>query len=201
MKKATSYTLDRTLPFILMAAGLVGLLASLVLTYDKIQILQNPSYNPVCNLNPIFSCLSIMKTEQASLFGMPNTVFGIIGYTALLTFGVLLASGARFKRGIWIVAQVGATLGLVFMHYLFFQGVYRIGAICPWCFLVWMITIPTFWYVTLYNLRTNAIVLPQKYKRVAEWLQQNHGNVLGLWYVIIFLVLLERFWYYWKTLI
>src|SRR5690606_27911379 len=142
--------------------GVVGILASFALTYDKIQVLKlGDAYEPSCNINPILSCGSIMQAEQASLLGVPNTIFGLIAFTALVTFGFVLASGATVKKWIWQQAQLASTLGVVFMHYLFFQGVYRINAICPWCFAVWMITIPIFWYITLYNLQQKNVSLPK----------------------------------------
>jgi len=35
-----------------------------------------------------------MNTQQASFLGVPNSVYGLIAFTVLLTFGVLLAGGA-----------------------------------------------------------------------------------------------------------
>lgn len=187
------------LPYIMIVAGIIGFLASVVLTYDKIQVLTDPLYVPPCNINPIFSCGSVMKTDQANLFGLPNTVFGVAAFSALTTLGFLLAAGAQLKRWLWVVVQLVATLGVIFMHYLFFQGVYRINAICPWCFVVWMITIPVFWYITLYNLREGNIKL--KNKKLGVFLQKNGGTILLAWYGIIFAVLLTHFWYYWETLL
>lgn len=194
-------TLDRTLPYILIFGGLIGLLASFLLTHDKLKVLQDPAYDPFCNINPIFSCGSVMKTEQASLFGMPNTLFGITAFTALTSLGFMLAAGAVLKRWLWQAAQAAATIGVIFMHYLFFQGVYRINAVCPWCFVVWMVTIPIFWYITLYNLRHGHIRLPKKFGHLSEFFQANHGNILLSWYLIIFGIILERFWFYWSTLL
>ncbi len=200
-KQVAELTLAKALPFILIGAGIVGLLASLALTYDKIQLLQNSAYEPSCNINPVFSCLSVMKTEQASFAGMPNTLFGIVAFTALTTVGFVLAAGATLKRWIWQAMQLAATLGLLGMLYLFFQGVYRIGVICPWCFVVWMITIPTFWYITLFNLREGHLKLSGKLTSWNTFLQKNHGNILTVFYIIIFGILLYEFWYYWSTLI
>lgn len=194
-------SLPRVLPYILVMAGIIGIIASFVLTYDKIQVLSDPGYDPSCNINPILSCGSVMKTEQASLLGVPNTIFGLIAFSMLLTFGLLLASGAKVKRWVWIGAQLLATLGVVFMHYLFFQGVYRINAICPWCFVVWMITIPTFWYITLYNLQEQNIRLSAKLSGLSSFVQKYHGDILFVWYLVIFGILVEHFWYYWSTLL
>jgi uncharacterized membrane protein len=94
MLKVAKYklTLPRVLPYILIVAGIIGCIASFVLTYDKIQVLQNANYEPSCNINPILSCGSVMKTEQASLFGVPNTVFGLVAYSMLFTFASWLNS-------------------------------------------------------------------------------------------------------------
>jgi uncharacterized membrane protein len=190
--------LKKTLPFVLICAGSLGIIASFVLTYDKIQVLQNAHYNPSCNINPILSCGSVMKTEQANLLGVPNPVFGLIGFTMLMSLGFVLAAGANLQRWIWRAAQAAATAGVVFMHYLFFQGVYRINAICPWCFVVWMVTIPVFWYITLYNLQEQNIRLPS---RLSIFLRLHHGNILVVWYLVMFGILLQHFWYYWSTLL
>ncbi len=195
-------TLKKALPYVLLICALIGLIASFALTYDKIQVLKNPAYNPNCNINPILSCGSVMKTEQASLFGVPNTVFGLMGFTALATVAALMLAGATFKKWIWQLMQLAATVGLFFMLYLFFQGVFRIHAICPYCFVVWMITIPIFWYITLYNLREKHVKIPgDKKGTMNEFMQKNHGNILIVFYLIIFGILLHQFWYYWKTLI
>lgn len=191
-------TLSKALPYILTIVGGLGIVASFILTYDKVQVLRDSSYDPGCNINPILSCGSVMNTEQASLLGVPNTIFGLMAFSMLLTFGVLLISGAKFSKHVWLAAQIMATLGVVFMHYLFFQGVFRINAICPWCFVTWIITIPTFWYITVYNIRQQYLWLP---KRIAQRVQKHHADVLIVWYIIIFGILLHRFWYYWSTLL
>lgn len=198
-KSAT--TLSTALPYLLIVLAMIGMAASFALTHDKIKVLTDPTFDPSCNINPILSCGSVMKTEQASLLGVPNTLFGLIGFSMLLAFGFLLAGGAKVKRWVWQSAQLAAIMGVIFMHYLFFQGVYRIHAICPWCFIIWMITIPIFWYITLYNLREGNIRLPAGFGGLGRFVQKNHGNILLVWYVIIFAILLKQFWYYWSTLL
>lgn len=193
--------LNQTLPYIMIAAGLVGGWASFILTYDKLHLLQNPDYNPSCNINPILSCGSVMKTAQANLFGIPNSIFGLVAFSMLLMLGVTIAAGASLRRWMWIAIQLAATAGIVFMHYLFFQGIFRIHAICPWCFVVWMITIPTFWYITLHNLRHSYLRLPKFHETLNDFFHRHHGDSLVLWYLIIFGIIVVQFWYYWSTLL
>ncbi|MBL8159278.1 vitamin K epoxide reductase family protein [Candidatus Saccharibacteria bacterium] len=199
--RAVPLRLDAALPYLLIAAAIIGLLSSFALTYDKIQLLQDPSYRPSCNINPILSCVSVMKTEQASFLGVPNTIFGLIAFSMLLAFGALLAGGAQVNRLIWLGAQVAATIGVFFMHHLFFQGVFVINAICPWCFLVWMITIPTFLHITLRNLRHGVIRLPARLSGLSIFVQKHHVDILVLWYCVILGLILQHFWYFWTSLI
>ncbi len=194
-------TLQKVLPYILVGVGIIGCIASFVLTYDKIHIIQDPSYSPACNINPILSCGSVMKTEQASSLGVPNTILGMVAFSMLFTLGLLLASGSKVKKWVWLAAQIAALLGVIFMHYLFFQGVFRINAICPWCFVVWMITIPVFWYITQYNLEEKNISLGIKLQPVTLLIRKHHGDILLVWYLVIFSILLQHFWYYWSTLL
>ena len=46
----------------------------------------------------------------------------------------------------------GARAGLVFVAWLAIQSVWVIGALCPWCMVTWLVTIPTFYAVLLHVL-------------------------------------------------
>lgn len=196
-------TWQRALPYVLLIGGIIGMLASFMLTYDKIHVLQNPDYRPACNINPILSCGSVMQTEQASLLGVPNTIFGLVAFSMLVTFAFLLIAGAKVQRWIWQAAQLAATGGMIFMHYLFFEAVWRIHAICPWCFVVWMITIPIFYGITIYNLREGNLghMRWRITAKIGQFIERYSNDLLVLWYLIIFGILLVKFWYYWSTLL
>jgi uncharacterized membrane protein len=194
-------TLKQTLPYIYLIGGFVGLLASFTLTYDKIHVLENPNYSPGCNISPILSCGSVMKTQQASVFGVPNTIFGLVAFGMLIMLGVVLAQGAALKRRLWLLINAGVFAGFLGFIYLYFQAVFRIHAICPYCFAVWLIMPPILWYTTLYNLREGNLKLKFIKPRIKSWILRHHGDILLSWYVIFFGILLFRFWYYWSTLI
>ncbi len=195
--KKMKVTWQSALPYVLLIGGILGVVASFALTYDKLHVLQDPGYKPGCNLNPVLSCGSVMKTSQASLLGVPNTIFGLIGFSMATMLGLGLLAGAVFKRWLWLGVQVAATGGVVFMHYLFFQAVFRIHAICPWCFGVWMITIPIFFGITIYNIRMGHLGS----SRFLRFINTFSNDILALWYLIIFAILLIKFWYYWSTLL
>ena len=206
VKKQTkqALTLERTWPWILTIGGLVGFVAAFILSIEKIALLKDPNYVPTCNLSPLISCGSVMKTHQAAIFGFPNSIIGVAGFAIVTTIGVALLAGLQsgnLKRWFWLVLQAGTVFGVGFVTWLQFQSIFTIKALCPYCMVVWAVMIPIFLYTTLYNLRTGVIATPNSLKRFVAFLQRHHGDILFSWYAIIILIILNHFWYYWKTLI
>ncbi|TWD73017.1 putative membrane protein [Kribbella amoyensis] len=181
----------RLLPWLLLVGGTVGLLAAGALTVEKIAMLRDPNHVPSCSINPVLSCGSVMTEPQAEAFGFPNPLLGIAGFAMVAAVGAALLAGAAFRRWFWLGLQAGLTFGVVFVHWLIFQSLYRIGALCPYCMVVWTVTIPISWYVTLHNLAR----LP-----VGKVLTRYHGVVLTVWYLAIVTLVGEQFWSYWRTL-
>lgn len=66
----------RTLAWLLAFTGAAGVLASWVITLDKFLLLEDPDFKPACSLNPVVSCGSVMKSDQAAAFGFPNPCSG-----------------------------------------------------------------------------------------------------------------------------
>lgn len=176
----------------------LGLAAALTLAVDKVKLLIDPEFQPSCNFNPVLSCGSVMKTDQASVLGFPNPFLGLIGFSVVLTVSVLLAARVVLPR--WVVggAAVGSVVGAGFVHWLVFQSLYRIGALCPWCLVVWAVTIPTAVWLVLASLESYASGAP---RRAVQALWQWRFTLVGLWYLAVFLLSLIRFWDYWRTVL
>jgi len=194
-------TASAGLSWLLIAAGLLGLVAAFVLTVEKIALLSDPNYVPSCSINPVLSCGSVMITPQAEVFRFPNPLIGIVAFTVVLATGMALRAGATLARWYWLGLQIGLTAGIVFVHWLIFQSLYRIGALCPYCMVVWAVTIPLFWYVTLHNTRTGHLHLPSGARRAVDTLAAYHGVVLTGWYLLVTALIAVRFWTYWSTLL
>jgi len=145
--------------WILVVGGIIGIFASIELIIQKIAVLSDPDFVPNCDINPILSCGSVISTEQASLFGFPNPVLGVMGFTIVIMFGALLFIGVELPRLMWLGLNFGALAGMVFVIWLVSQSLYAIGALCPWCMVVWAVTIPIFWQVTTDNLASNKLSL------------------------------------------
>lgn len=190
-------TVQKALPYILLIGGIIGYACAFIIMFDKLKILDNPHYIPSCNLNPVISCGSIMQSKQATAFGFPNPFIGLGAFPVLAVIGGAIFAGAKFKRWFWLGLNAGLVFAIGFVHWLFFQSVYNIHALCPYCMAVWVICITTFWYVTLYNIDQKYIKLHKgRTQHAYAWVRRHHLDLLVLWLLIILGLILKHFWYY-----
>ncbi|GAA0433785.1 membrane protein [Acrocarpospora corrugata] len=180
------------LPWLLLVGGLVGFAAAFTLTVEKIALLKNPDYVPSCSINPVLSCGSVMKTPQAEVFGFPNPLIGMAAFAVVAAIGAAMLAGAEFRPWFWAGLQAGVTFGVLFVHWLVWQSLYAIGALCPYCMVVWAVTIPLFAYVTTVNLRRT---------RAGRLLADYHAVALTAWFLLIVTLITIRFWDYWSSLL
>jgi len=188
----------RGLAWLYVIGGAIGLAGSFALVLEKLQKLANPDYVPTCSINPIISCGSVMDSPQAGVFGFPNPLIGLVTFPVVVTAGVAILAGFRPPRWFWLGMQAGTLFGIGFVHWLIVQSLYEIGALCPYCMVVWAVMAPLFWYTTLHNLRNGyfggGVSLGVALTRV-------HTVILVVWYLAIVVMILQRFWYYWTSLI
>lgn len=189
-------TLEKSLPWLLIICGTIGLLCAFIITVEKIHLIQDPKFIPNCDLNPVISCGSVMESKQSNAFGFPNPLIGLMAFPVVITTGVLMLMGVKLKRWYMIWLQLGTIFGIGFVHWLFFQSTYRINALCPYCIAVWIATITTFWYVLLYNLRNKVITVPAKLQACNQFMQKHHLDILLVWFLVIFVLIMQHFWYY-----
>jgi uncharacterized membrane protein len=193
--RPTGVQVSRVSAWWVLIAGVIGLIASSTLLVEKIEMLKDPKFVPSCSINPVLACGSVIGTPQASVFGPPNPLFGIIAFTLVIVTGVLALARVSLPRWYWVGLTTGAALGVVFVHWLAFQSLYRIGALCPYCMVVWSVTVPLFAVTAAIAFR------PTGSNPLANAVYQWRWPLVTLWFTAILLLILVRFWDYWSTLL
>ena len=189
-------SVDKSYPYILIIAGVIGIASSFFLSVDKFKILQNPAYKPSCNLNPILACGDVLKTHQGSAFGFPNPFIGLAAFAVFVTIGMGMLAGAKYKKWFHQGLQLGTILGLAFISWLFYQSLYKIHALCPWCMAVWAIVIISFWYTLIFNIDHGFIKLPKNLKAYYPKVRKIHLEIIIIFFLVLTLFILNHFWYY-----
>ncbi|WP_236243197.1 vitamin K epoxide reductase family protein [Streptomyces sp. CC228A] len=184
----------RGLAWTLVATGAAGLLAAWVITLDKFRLLEDPDYVPGCSLNPVVSCGSVMESAQASVFGFPNPMLGLVAYGMVAAVGAGLLAGARHRRWHWLGLNAGCLFGVGFCTWLMQQSLYVINSLCLWCCLAWVATIVLFWSVTAHTVRHGMLPAPAGVRRFLDefaWAPPVlHLGVIGM-------LVLTRWWDFW----
>lgn len=193
--------LSRQLPWMLLLGGATGLAAALALILERMALLKDPDHIPACSINPVLNCGSVMSTWQAEAFGFPNPLIGIAAFSALAAVGAVLLTGGTLARPAWIALVMGAAAGLVFVHWLIYQSLYVIGALCPYCMAVWVVTIAAFWSVLVHVASAGHLGRGPFIRAFNRTLGAYHGAALTAWYLAIVALILVRFWSYWRTLL
>ncbi|WP_062648367.1 vitamin K epoxide reductase family protein [Streptomyces maremycinicus] len=186
----------RAYAVLLVLTGAAGLLASWVITLDKFKLLEDPGFTPGCSLNPVVSCGSVMTSDQASAFGFPNPMLGLVAYGTVVCVGMSLLAGAAFPRWYWLTFTGGCLFGVGFVSWLQFESLYRINALCLWCCLAWVATILMFWYTVSFVVRHAFLPAPAA---VRDFLTDFTWVPPVLHIAVIGMLILTRWWDFWTS--
>jgi uncharacterized membrane protein len=168
--------------FLIVAGGL-GWWAAFSLTLDKFALLADPDAVLGCNFSVLVQCGANLNSWQGEVFGFPNPLIGLGGFVAPIAVGVALLAGARFANWFWVAFNIGLAGALAFVAWLIAQSIFALFTLCPWCMLVWSVTIPLFWVVTLRNAREG--VFGTRLTRLGEALMPWVVPITAACYVVI----------------
>ena len=187
----------KTTPWLLLFSGIIGLFAAFTLTQDKISILEDPNFVPSCSINPVLSCGSVIVTEQASIFGFPNPIIGLITYSVVITLAVLLLSRVVLPSWIWLGLNLGSLGGIAFVAWLVFQSLYVIDALCPYCMVAWVGTILIFWISTAENAKAGRFTRSGIPGLISEIFSSLRWVFIGSTFLVIFTLIFINWMDFW----
>lgn len=126
-----------------------------------------------------------MKTPQASVFGFPNSYLGLMFFPIVVTFAAMGLLRTSFPRSVILILEGLSVVALGFAYWLFFQSVYVIQILCPWCLFVTLSTTIIFVALSHYMIRHNSLELkkPAKEKALA-FINQGYDILLVMAVVV-----------------
>ena len=187
----------KSTPWVLLVFAVVGLFASFQLTVDKISLLSDPDFVPSCNINPVLSCGTIILTDQASLFGFPNPIIGLVGFSVIITLGVLMISKVMIPNWVWLGLNLGALAGMAFVIWLAYESLYVIGALCPWCMVAWLATIFIFWITTAENAANGRFTRSGEPGVISDVVSSLRWMWVALTFILILTLIFIRWMDFW----
>lgn len=140
-------------PVLLILSAAFGLIAAFALIIEKLNKLANPDAASACDYSLLVQCSSNLNSWQGSLFGFPNPLLGIVGWSMTLVVAVALLLGVQFPKLFLRLFNLGLFAALLFVIWLIYISVFLLGTLCPWCMVTWLATIPAFLLGTFWNMK------------------------------------------------
>lgn len=155
-----------------------ALLAAFQLSVDKIHLLEHPDASLPCSINVVLNCASVMKTSEASLLGFPNSFLGIIGFSIFLFFSTTSLMGVKYTKIVLRFLLAGMFAAWIFALWLFFDSLYVIGILCPWCLLTTLSTTIVFATLLRISLMDNIFdIKKNKLKKIQYQLRKDYDRL------------------------
>lgn len=179
----------------LLAFGVTGLIASFVLAVEEFHLIKNPDAVLTCSFNLVLNCATVMKTWQASAFGFPNMFIGLIGFPIVITIALLGLSRVSLPRWFLLGAEIGIVFWTAFAYWLFFNSVYAIEVLCPWCLVVTVSMTMLSAAMTRYNLLHNTFGLAKSsHKKVVQFLAKDFDKlIVASWLLLLAALVVAKF--------
>lgn len=103
----------------------LSILGIFLATYLFYNFLAKPAIES-CYINSVVNCDAVTKGPLATLFGIPVSLIGLMGYIVILFSSFI-------KNSKLLLAM--STFGMVFCLYITFQEVFNLQVVCPVCLL------------------------------------------------------------------
>jgi len=120
----------------MLGASALGLVASFWQLMEKLTLLKDSHAVLSCNLNSVFSCSSVLNSHQASVFGPPNALIGVMMFTFFFTVALAGTTGSQIVRRLVFVIEGLALFMLGFTLWFLYQSAFNIHALCIFCTFV-----------------------------------------------------------------
>lgn len=179
----------------MLAFGIIGLIASFVLAVEEFHLLKDPTTTLSCSFNLVLNCSTVMQTWQATVFGFPNMFIGLMAFPIVIVVAALGLAEARLPRWFYIFANLGFLLGAIFAYWLFFNSLYDIQVLCPWCLIVTFSTTILLATITSYNLKENTFGIAKSTNNTlqAYLAKDYHKLIVASWLVLMAALVVLKF--------
>ena len=196
MERPQGWSHSRTVLFgEMLVFGLLSLTAAFVLSYDAVLLAANPTATLSCDVNAVLSCGTVAQSWQAQVFGFPNSFLGLVAEPVVITIAVASLGAVRFPRWFMFSAQVVYTIGFAFAYWLFYQSMFVIGALCPWCLLITVSTTLVFASLLHWNVLEDNLYLPRRaQERLLGFVRSGaYGYLVAAWLVALAVLVVLKY--------
>ncbi len=110
----------------------IGFALSFYGYYVEQQVEKNPSYKAACDISDQVSCTKAFKSPYGKLFGISNTLVGMVFYALIFVLAML-----GFQQLVKYLAMAGAAAAVLFAYLLYV----KVKSYCLVCTLTYVVNL------------------------------------------------------------
>jgi len=108
-----------------------GLLGLLVAIFAALEVYV-AGLSKICSFSAFVSCGAVLESGKTTTLGVPDWVWGIVGFVAIVVLAALASQHRKDARIAYALFGV-TSAGVALAAYLFYVEVGEIHAVCPVC--------------------------------------------------------------------
>lgn len=121
---------------VMLAAAIIGLAATMIQSYERLQLALSPGHDLLCDFNGRLSCTSVLEAWQSRAFGVPNSWIGMVVFALFASAAVAGITGSSQSKGYAGFLGFFAAFMLGFTLWFLWQSTFAIGALCIYCTII-----------------------------------------------------------------
>ena len=184
--------------WLLTVGGALGTWAAVMLVLSQQTLLRDPDATLGCDINPLIGCGKFVLSWQAAALGVPNALLGTVAFSVVMVTGLVLLGGGRLPRFYWVLLMVGSVLAAVAITWFQYQAFVNLRGLCPFCLVVWTVTIPLVVNVLARGFQAGHVPAPEGLRR---FLVQDRALVIVVWYAVVLFLIGFVFWDQWMLIL
>lgn len=178
---------------VMLVASAIALIASFVLSAETLELARNPGESLACDVNGILSCSSVMQSWQAEIvqfagLSYPNAFFGIAAESVFITVAVVGMCRVAVPRWFAACTWLGGLAALAYSYWLFYQSMFVINALCPWCLTLMFST--TIQFMALSHATVAVRRLPARAKGLRTYYRLNIDVMIDVVWILALITLI-----------
>jgi uncharacterized membrane protein/protein-disulfide isomerase len=117
----------------LVVSAAVGLGFALASAWVHYQILHNPFYSSICDVNATFSCTEAYTSRYGAIWGVPTALIGVLYFAFVLCLIAICRRSATASRNVAGYVFTVSTIGLAGVLYFAYASFFILKAVCLLC--------------------------------------------------------------------
>ncbi|WP_308163375.1 vitamin K epoxide reductase family protein [Microbacterium flavum] len=135
-------------------AGAAGWVVSFLLYLEYIGQLRGGEPLISCAISPVVTCGPNLLSPGGNLLGFSNSIIGMVLFLGpVFAAAAALAAPRGLRPWFWRTFAVFTCGAFVLVHVFAYRSVFEYSSLCPWCMIIWLVTIPLFLTVAGWTLR------------------------------------------------